>query len=151
MSKQLLLYFGAGWDMTPLNFVKLTNGKKITKQTVNKFVFVDALPKLSHYSPDQIGYTKSNNEKNFIGEIERNITLLGWTIVHKRKDKNIITYTLSRNRRNVKLCYIINTTVEEFINKYPSVLKKVTHLIKKGFNPFAYGLILENLPNLKYW
>ena len=48
-------YFGAGWDFSPV-----TNP---IFEKFNHFIFIDALPKLSHYNPGQCGYEKSKNRR----------------------------------------------------------------------------------------
>ena len=51
-----LVYFGAGWDFKPTN-------DPVYKK-FNHFIFIDSLPKMSHYEPGMPGYEKESIEKH---------------------------------------------------------------------------------------
>ena len=51
-----LLYFGAGWDFKPV--------KKSIFSKFNHFIYIDSLPKLSHYEPGMPGMKKARIEKH---------------------------------------------------------------------------------------
>ena len=53
-----LTYFGAGWDFEPVS------DKIYSKFT--HFIFIDSLPKLSHYELGMSGYKKCKDIESFI-------------------------------------------------------------------------------------
>ena len=58
----VLVYFGAGWDVKPVN-------KKLYKK-FNHFIFIDALPDLIHYDPGMPGYEKSKDFDSFLATLK---------------------------------------------------------------------------------
>ena len=60
-----LVYFGAGWDMKPLNDESY---KKITN-----FIFIDALQDSNYYDRKCAGYQKSNDKDTFMSTINKNL------------------------------------------------------------------------------
>ena len=51
-----LVYFGAGWDFKPTN-------DPVYKK-FNHFIFIDSLPKMSHYEPGMPGMRKAKIERH---------------------------------------------------------------------------------------
>ena len=58
-----LLYFGAGWDFKPVS--------EPIYSKFNHFIFIDSLPKSSHYEPGMPGYEKSKNKEAFIKTLKK--------------------------------------------------------------------------------
>ena len=58
MKGYTLTYFGAGWDFKPVN--------NELYDKFNHFIFIDSLPKLSHYEPGMSGYNKCKDRESFI-------------------------------------------------------------------------------------
>ena len=132
-----LVYFGAGWDMLPLNM------KDYAKFT--KFLFIDALPKLSHYNPDQAGYEFAKDEESYIRKLKIEASKKGYRFVNKVGDK------LTFDKGGKTLEYHINTTVQEAIDD-PYISKQLKHakfIHIKGFSPMEFGLkISRDMPNM---
>ena len=67
-SNNSLAYFGAGWDFRPIRAFGI-NRKGLRDGAYNKFnnfIFIDALPNMSHYEPGMPGYEKSKNKEALI-------------------------------------------------------------------------------------
>ena len=92
-----LVYFGAGWD------IKSTN-KQIFKK-FNHFIFVDSLPKLSHYEPGMSGYEKSKDEDSLINTLKNNASRSGYKL--RSIEGNLLTFI----KGNKRIEYYMNTTV----------------------------------------
>ena len=131
-----LTYFGAGWDFKPVS------NKIYSKFT--HFIFIDSLPKLSHYEPGMSGYNKCKDRESFIKTLvnaarEYNLKLIS------NKD-NLLTFENDK----IKVEYYISTTVSEALTN-PQIRKKMNKSIwlhEEGFNPYNYGLKIGDLPNL---
>ena len=131
-----LVYFGAGWDFKPTN-------DPVYKK-FNHFIFIDSLPKMSHYEPGMPGYEKSKDREAFINTLKNTAQENGLVLSSIRK--NLLTF---RNGM-VKLEYYINTTVTEALDD-PIIRKKMNKakwLHENGFYPYNYGLKVGDLPNL---
>lgn len=64
MTELTLVNFGAGWDMQPLN--------KKDYGPFKHFIFIDAMPNLSHYQPNQAGYAYARDRQGFVAKITEN-------------------------------------------------------------------------------
>ena len=104
-----LLYFGAGWDFKPVS--------EPIYSKFNHFIFIDSLPKLSHYEPGMPGYEKSKNNEAFIK------TLKKYALKHHLRLTNIKNNLLTFRSDKIKLEYYINTTVNEALDD-PIIRKK---------------------------
>ena len=131
-----LLYFGAGWDFKPVS--------KSIFSKFNHFIYIDSLPKLSHYEPGMVGYEKSKNEEAFINTLKKEAVKYKLKLVNKRN--NLLTFKSDK----IKLEYYINTTVEEALENH-NIRKKINKAIwlhEDGFYPYDFGLKIGDLPNL---
>ena len=131
-----LVYFGAGWDFKPTN-------DPVYKK-FNHFIFIDSLPKMSHYEPGMPGYEKSKDREAFIKTLKN--TALEHGMILSSIRKNLLTF----KNNHQKLEYYINTTVlDALTNKI--IRKKLNRVIwvhENGFRPYDYGLNIGQLPNL---
>jgi len=131
-----LLYFGAGWDFKPVS--------EPIYSKFNHFIFIDSLPKSSHYEPGIPGYEKSKNKEAFIK------TLKKYALKHHLRLTNIKNNLLTFRSDKIKLEYYINTTVNEALDD-PIIRKKINKakwLHENGFYPYDFGLKIGDLPNL---
>ena len=129
-----LIYFGAGHDLSTLQYGAC------------KFqIFVDALPRHTHYKEGTNGYEVNKDEKSFIMELHRQ--LKHYDVEKFSKSGDVIHVCL---RNGIQLYYFMNTTVEQFVKEQPRLLKQISVLMKKGFEPFSNGLTAEMLPELEY-
>ena len=131
-----LLYFGAGWDFKPTS--------NPTYKKFNHFIFIDSLPKLSHYEPGMSGYEKSKDENSFINTLKNNASRYGYILCSI--EGNLLTFIDG----NKKIEYYMNTTVSESLDN-PIIRKKMNEakwVHEKGFYPYEYGLKVGDLPNL---
>ena len=131
-----LVYFGVGWDIKSAN-------KQIFKK-FNHFIFVDSLPKLSHYEPGMAGYEKSKDEDSLINTLKNNASRSGYKL--RSIEGNLLTFI----KGNKKIEYYMNTTVTEALDD-PIIRKKMNEakwVHEKGFHPYEYGLKVGDLPNL---
>jgi hypothetical protein len=132
-----LVYFGAGWDMLPLNM------KDYSKFA--KYLFIDALPKLSHYNPDQSGYEFTKDEDSYIRKLKVEASKKGYKFINRLGD--VLTFT----KGDKTLEYHINTTVQEAIDD-PYLSKQLRYakfIHIKGFSPMEFGLkISRDMPNM---
>ena len=71
-------------------------------EKINHFIFIDSLPKLSHYNPGQPGYEKS-----------KNVTALTKTLVKKASDFDLKLISIKGNLLTFKNDKI---TLEYYIN-----------------------------------
>ena len=122
-----LVYFGAGWDFKPVS--------DSTYSKFNHFVFIDALPKLSHYEPDMFGYEKSKDRRSFIKTLKKYAEEHNMILTSIRK--NLLTFKNGDRR----IEYYINTTVEEALNNKTirRKINKAKWVHEEGFWPYAYG------------
>ena len=145
-----LAYFGAGWDFKPIRDFGINRKGLLAEDGAynkfNHFIFIDALPKLSHYEPGMSGYEKSKNKEALIKTLKNEA--LKYSMTLKKRTGNMLTF-LSENK-DIKIQYYINTTVEEALNDpiIRNKLNKVKWLHEEGFHPYAYGLKVGDLPNL---
>ena len=109
-----LVYFGAGWDFKPVSDPYYSK--------FNHFIFIDALPKLPHYDPDQAGYEKSKDREAFIKTLKN--AALKHKLILSSIRKNLLTF----KNDNVKLEYYIDTTVEEALTN-TTIRKKINKAI----------------------
>ena len=131
-----LVYFGAGWDFKPTN-------DPVYKK-FNHFIFIDSLPKMSHYEPGMPGYEKSKDREAFINTLKNTALDHGMILCSIRK--NLLTF----KNDHQKLEYYINTTVlDALTNKIiRNKLNRVIWVHENGFRPYDYGLNIGDLPNL---
>ena len=133
-----LVYFGAGWDMQPLS--------KPLFKSFNHFIFIDALPKIPHYKPNQPnGYKHSKDRESFVNAITKGTSRRKYKVI---SDKG--NHLVFENPEGKTLDYFINTTVEESLNN--PVIRKMFETVRwihvKGFYPFEYGLTTEIMNTL---
>ena len=129
-----LVYWGAGWDMKPLS-------KPIFK-SFNHFIFIDALPKLPHHTPNQHGYKDSKDRESFVYAITRGTSRRKYKLISGRDEGNHLVF---QNPEGKTLDYFINTTVEESLNDpmIRKMLKTVRWIHVAGFWPSEHGLTRE--------
>ena len=126
---ETVVYFGAGWDNSLL--------KKSLYRRFKRHLYIDALPNLQHYTPEQLAYADSHNEDAFINAIADSLIFYG--ILERTNIGNKYIFKL---RNDIIIEYWINTTVHDALNN--DYLKKeifnAEHIYTKGFNPFEHGL-----------
>ena len=105
-----LVYFGSGWDFKPVS--------NSIFNKFNHFIFIDSLPKLSHYEPGVTGYEKSKDREAFIKTLKKE------AFKHNLKSTSIRKNLLTFKNDKIKLEYYINTTVEEALTN-PTIRKKI--------------------------
>jgi len=136
MSSNILVYFGAGWDFKPVNNPLFSKFKH--------FIFIDSLPKLSHYEIGCSEYEKSKNKEVFIKTITD--TALKYKLKLITFKNNLLTFENDK----IKLEYYMNITVKDSLTN-PIIRKKINKakwIHVKGFSPFENGLEVGDLPNL---
>ena len=111
-----LLYFGSGWHFTP------TDDPAYKK--FNHFIFIDSLPKLSHYEPGMPGYEKSKDRTSFINTLKNEASQYGYIL-----SSIVVTEALD----------------DKIIRKK---MNKTKWLHEESFYPYEYGLKVGDLPNL---
>lgn len=124
--EEILFYFGSGWDFKPIS------SKFYTR--INRFIFIDALPKLAHYTPEQAGYKFAKDEMSFVKKLKDCMLKKGTLITEK---PNLLEW---RIRDNGILEYHYNMTVNEALEN-PRLLemwkqKAWCHI--EGFNPHEF-------------
>lgn len=131
-----ILYYGAGWDARPLSMKEFKG--------LDYFIFVDALPKLPHYTPGQMGYPKSKDEESFVKAITDAVTKKKFKLISH--PKNILHF--SNGTRH--LIYWYNTTVEDSLKdaEFLRAVKNVIWIHNEGFNPFENGLTIEKIDEI---
>ena len=84
-----LVYFGAGWDFRPIiDFGINRKGLLAEDEAYNKFnnfIFIDALPNLSHYEPGTSGYEKSKNEEALIKTLKLEASTYNMSLKKKNR------------------------------------------------------------------
>jgi hypothetical protein len=140
------LYIGAGWDTYPLKFPSLRSDH-------TRLILVDALPRYSHYLPENPGWKDSHSEAAFISAITRSLTR-DWTApATVTQDHDHLLFTFPGPSRAdagpCELSYFMNTkdTEMEAHDGLRQLLPEVTTLFIKGYLPApeAYDM----LPNLR--
>jgi len=132
----ILVYFGAGWDFTPIDNPLFSK--------FNHFIFIDSLPNLSHYYPGSSGYEKSKDRTTLIKTLKNEALKFKLRLISIRN--NLLTFKNDR----IKLEHYINTTVEEALTN-TTIRKKINKAIwvhEDGFSPYAFGLKPGDLPKL---
>ena len=129
-----LVYWGSEFDMKPLSNPLF--------KSFNHFIFIDALPKLQHYKPHQVGYKYSKDREAFVKTIIRRATKKKYKLIRGRDEGNHLVF---KNPDGKTLDYFINTTVEESLNDpvIKDMFKTVRWIHNEGFNPFSFGLTIE--------
>ena len=115
-----LVYFGAGWDFEPVS--------NSLHSKFNHFIFIDALPKLSHYEPGQPGYEKSKDRRSLIKTLKK--SALEHNMILTSIRKNLLTF----KNGNIKLEYNIDATVEEALTN-----KTIRRNMKKDLDHMIMG------------
>lgn len=100
MTELSLMYFGAGWDMKPLT--------KKDYRPFKRFIFIDALPNLSHYQPNQAGYANARDRQSFVSKITEKALQKKFKLC---EDEGYHLRFLGPNGRYID--YYINTTVQD--------------------------------------
>ena len=90
-----LVYFGAGLDFRPIN--------KPLYKTFNRYIDIDALPKLSHYESGMSGYEKSKDEKSLIKTLKKEAFKYNFKLVSK--EGNLLTFEFKERTRTI--CYLV--------------------------------------------
>ena len=114
MRRNSITYYGADWEYKSV-------GNEIYGK-FNHFIFIDALPKLSHYEPGMSGYNEA----------------MGYNLKLISNNGNLLTF----KNEKIKLEYYINTTVEEVLLN-PNIKKKKSILLREDC--FLSGLKVGEL------
>ena len=131
-----LVYFGAAWDFKPV--------RDPLYRRFNDFIFIDALPDMTHYEKGMNGYEKCKDRDSFINTLKKYASKYGLRLVNIKE--NLLTF----KNEQIKVQYYINTTVTDVLNN-SIIRKKLNKVIwnhVKGFYPYEYGLKIGDLPNL---
>ena len=130
-----LLYFGAGWDFSPLS--------NPDYHQYTDFIFIDPLPDTPHYRDGQVGYPLSKDRISFVDTLAREAEKEGLELLSDIED--LLTFTKARG---TILKYHINMTVEQALSS-PSLRPKISAakwIHEEVFSPFEYGLKATHLP-----
>lgn len=122
-AEETLVYFGAGWHMDIIAYMKaITN--------VNHFLFVDGLPDHKHYTERQAGYVKCKDRATFLRTLRAKLVHNG--IVKEDTSTDCLQWVFKDGRT---LHYYINITFEIFLEKHGHLLKEVKYYCEHGSCP----------------
>ncbi|KAL9987499.1 hypothetical protein ACROYT_G001819, partial [Oculina patagonica] len=128
-NEKILVYMGPAGDMRPL-------GSRAFEK-INRFVFIDGLPKLKHYQPSSSAYHKYKDRPSLVNTLKTGARNYGYNLVSGEDKGNLLVF----KRGNKVLEYYMNTLIQDAVKmkKFKDIFKKALFVYESGFEPRHFG------------